>query len=227
MSVDGIKFKFKFFFFNYFIFNLGVRMGRIPKLVKEKALAEHHLSSSSTENDDPSPSMGSPPPSINSNIFPSKDFELELIDEQIFLDDFDSISFDNPPAKLLPSCTSYILPDNFTIDETKHDHEENVLTLNRSILTNCTVHYEEKFTDNIIEYIKKFFTKISHTIINTEISYEESSFIRYLRWKIINLSNTYNERTRQLIERMKTMINLEVNTIEIYSVSSILFSFLD
>ncbi|CAF1244366.1 unnamed protein product, partial [Adineta steineri] len=32
----------------------GVRMGRIPKLVKEKALAEHRLSSSSIENEDPS-----------------------------------------------------------------------------------------------------------------------------------------------------------------------------
>jgi hypothetical protein len=195
-------------------------MGRIPKLVKEKALAEHHLSSSSTENDDPSSSIGSLPQSINSNIFPSKDFELELIDEQIFLDDFDSISFNNSTTKLLPSCTSYILPDNFTIDETKHDHEENLFTLNRSILTNCKVNCE----DNIIEYIKKLVTKISHTIINTELGYEESSFIRYLRWKMIDLSNTYNERTRQLIERMKTMINLEVNLglllffpIEIYS----------
>jgi hypothetical protein len=189
-------------------------MGRIPKLVKEKALAEHHLSSSSTENDDPSPSIGSSSPScvpsINSNNFTSTDFDLELIDEQLFLDDLDSISFDISSTKL-PSCTSYILPDNFTIDETKHDHKEDLLILNRSVLTDSTGNCEEQFSNNVIKYINKFITKISHTIINTELGYEESSFIRYLRWKMIDLSNIYNERTRQLIERMKTMMSLEVN----------------
>jgi len=185
-------------------------MGRIPKLVKEKALAEYQFSSSSTENDDPSPSIESLSPSINSSLFPPSGFDLELIDEQLLLDDFDSISFDNLPAKL-PSCASYILPDNFTIDETKHDHEDDLFTLNRSVLTNCTVNCQEQFSDNVIERMKKLMSKISHNIINTELDYEDSSFIRYLRWKMIDLSNIYNERTRQLIERMKTMISLQVN----------------
>lgn len=189
-------------------------MGRIPKLVKEKALAEHQLSSSNTENDDPSPTNDSSPTSCiqstNSNPFSSGDFSLELIDEQLFLDDFDSISFDNFPEKL-PSCTSHILPDNFTIDETKHIYEEDSFTLNHSILTNCTVNCEEQHFDNAIERIKKLVPKISQTIINTQLDYEESTFIHYLRWKMINLSNIYNERTRQLIERMKAMMSLDVN----------------
>jgi len=173
-------------------------MGRIPKLVKERALAEHQLSSSSTENDDPSSSMPSPAQSIN---FLSNDFDLQLIDEQLFLDDIDSISLEQSPTKL-PSCTSHILPDNFTIDETKHD---------RSVLTNCIINCKEQFSNNVIERIRTLVTNISYTIINTELGDEESSFINYLRWKIINISNRCNQRTRQLIERMKTMINLGVN----------------
>ena len=39
-----------------------------PKLVKEKALAEYHLSSSSTENDDPSSSLTSSSPSCIPSI---------------------------------------------------------------------------------------------------------------------------------------------------------------
>lgn len=185
-------------------------MGRIPKLVKEKALAEHQLSSSSTENDDPSRSNDSSPTSciqsINSNIFPSGDFSLELIDEQLFLNDIDSISFDDFPEKL-SSCASSIVPDNYPIDDIKHDYDEDIFKLNRSDLINS----EEQYFDNIIERIKKLAPKISQTIINTELDCDDLSFINYLRWKIINLSNIYNEHTRQLIERMKTMINLDVN----------------
>jgi hypothetical protein len=191
MSVEGKENKF-YSFFDVFYFYLGVRMGRIPKSVKEKALAEYQLSSSSTENDEPSPS-------IISENFTSTNFELELIDEQFLLDDLNSISFDHPPVKL-PTHVSYILPNNFTIDETRHNDEEN-----------CTVNYEEQFSNDVMERIEILVTKISHTIINTELGYEEASFIRYLRWKIIDLSHTYNERTRQLVERMKTMINLDVN----------------
>jgi hypothetical protein len=179
-------------------------MGRIPKLVKEKALAEHQLSSSSTENDDPNSSMASPPQSIN---FLSNEFDLQLIDEQIFLDEIDSISLDQSSMKL-PSCTSHILPDNFTIDETN--------SLNRSVLTNCIMNCEEQFSRNVIQKFRILVTKLSYTIINTELGDEESSFIRYLRWKIIDISNRCNQRTRQLTERMKTMISLGVNEIFIF-----------
>jgi hypothetical protein len=176
----------------------GVRMGRIPKLVKERALAEHQLSSSSTENDDPSSSMPSPSQSIH---FLSNDFDLQLIDEQLFLDEIDSISFDQTSTKL-PSCTSHILPDNFTIDETN--------SLNRSVLTNCIINCEEQFSHHVIQRIRTLVRKLSYTFINTELGDEESSFIRYLRWKIIDISNRCNQRTRQLTERMKTMINLGI-----------------
>jgi hypothetical protein len=190
-------------------------MGRIPKSVKEKALAEHRLSSSSTENEDPNNfSVASLSPSINSNSnqFPSNDFDLELIDEQLSLDDIDTIPFDKSSATL-PSCMSYILPDNFTIVETKHDEDGDLFSLNRSVLTNCTVNCEEQFSKNIIERIQNLIIKISQPIIRTELNHEESSFIRYLRWKMFDLCNTFNGGTRQLFERMNSMIKLGVNKI--------------
>ena len=180
-------------------------MGRIPKLVKEKALAEHRLSSSSIENEDPSSlspyvqSIGS-----NSNHLTSAEFNLELIDEQLLLDDFDSISFDNPPSTVL-SRKEYLLPDNSTTDGTKHEYEEKQSTLNR------TVEYQDQFSNNVLERIKGLVTKLSEPITTIELDHEQSSFIRYLRWKIIDLSNTSNGCTRQLIERMNTMISHGVN----------------
>ena len=121
-------------------------MGRIPKLVKEKALAEHHLSSSSTENDDPSSSMN----------FPSTDFELQLIDEQLFLDDIASISFDHLPAQL-PSCASCILSNDSSIDE--EEEEEEVDYQGRILPSDPTADWEEQFSNNILERIMKFVTK--------------------------------------------------------------------
>jgi hypothetical protein len=176
-------------------------MGRIPKLVKEKALAEYHVSSSSIENEDPfssSPyvrSIGS-----NSNNLIPSDCNLELIDEQLLSDDFDSISFDNSPSGV-PSSREYILPDNFTIDETKSQYEE------KQFIVNC----EEQFSNNVLERIKGLVTKLSEPITTIELGREQSSFIRYLRWKVIDLCNTYNGGTRQLIERMNNMTSHGVN----------------
>jgi hypothetical protein len=176
-------------------------MGRIPKLVKEKALAEYHLSSSSTENDDLSLSNPSSSPSINSNYFTPTDFDLQLIDEQLSLDEFDKSS------AILPLCAGYVLPDNFTIDEIKNDRNTDLFTSNRSIFTNC----EEQFSKNVIQRIGQLITKISRPITNIELGYEESAFVRYLRRKMFDLYNKVNGSTRQLIERMIGMIKLKVN----------------
>ncbi|CAF5171685.1 unnamed protein product, partial [Rotaria magnacalcarata] len=138
----------------------GVRMGRIPKLIKEKALAEHHLSSSSIENDDPSSSVASSSPpclssmNSNSNNLISTDVNLQLIDEHFFSDDFESISMDTPPT-ILPSCNDYMLSEDLTIDETKNDLKENISISNRSLLNNCTENCGETFSKNVLEHIKK------------------------------------------------------------------------
>ncbi|CAF4377245.1 unnamed protein product, partial [Rotaria sp. Silwood2] len=191
----------------------GVRMGRIPKLVKEKALAEHHLSSSSIENDDPSSSIASTSPSclssINSNNLTSTDMNLDLIDEPFFLDDFESVSIDTP-STTSPSCHSYVLPENLTVDETKTNHKENQSILNHSVLTNYTVNNEENFSNNALERIKKLVLKLNYPMTCTVSNYEELSFIRYLRRKIFDLSNTYNDCTRQFVERMNNIISLEI-----------------
>ncbi|CAM4795194.1 unnamed protein product [Rotaria magnacalcarata] len=193
----------------------GVRMGRIPKLIKEKALAEHHLSSSSIENDDPSSSVASSSPpclssmNSNSNNLISTDVNLQLIDEHFFSDDFESISMDTPPT-ILPSCNDYMLSEDLTIDETKNDLKENISISNRSLLNNCTENCGETFSKNVLEHIKKLVIKILHPRFNTVSDQEQLLFIRYLRRKTFDLCNTYNGCTRQLMERMTSMINQQI-----------------
>jgi len=203
-------------------------MGRIPKLVKEKALAEYI--SSSVENEDPTqlslPRV--PPIRINSNNPLSTssiaDLQLPLMDEHSLFADLDSVPIDNqliyhipPPlttTTILSSYHRYELPDNFTIDETKQEDNEDdkrIVTLNPSALTNYMTNCEERFSHNVTERMKTIVNKISHPTTSTELDYEESSFIRHLRWKMFELTNTYNGRTRQLIERMNSMIRLGVN----------------
>lgn len=184
-------------------------MGRIPKLVKEKALAEHHFSSSSIENDDPNSSItsSSSSPSLLNNLT-SKDISLELIDEQFLFDDFDCISMNNS----LLSCNSYLFPEDFIIDDKNNNHKENL-----SLLNNCTENFDESITKNVLERLRKLVIKITHPLTYTVSDYEELSFIRYLRNKMFDLCNTYNDCTRQLMERMNNMINLQVRFFSTYT----------
>ena len=209
----------------------GVRMGRIPKLVKEKALAEYN--SSSMENEDPGQTN---PPHIsplrlNSTQFLSTstltDIQLPIIDEHFLFADLDSVPIDNQlnchTPLLLPSTNAppnssmyhtYQLPNNFTIDETKPEHieEDNrIVQLNPTALSNYMTNCDERFAGNVIERMKAIVEKISHPTMANELDYEQSSFTRHLRWKMFDLANTYNGRTRQLVERMNSMIRLSIN----------------
>jgi hypothetical protein len=205
-------------------------MGRIPKLVKEKALAEYV--SSSIENEDPTQASPSRIPQLNSHsnnpLSTSSvvDLHLPLIDEHSLFADLDAVPIDHqlnchtpPPMTTIVSSSSssyhhYQLPDNFTIDETKQEDnndDNRIVKLNPSALTNYMTNCEERFGNNVTERMKNIVKKISHPTVCTELDYEESSFIRHLRWRMFDLTNTYNGRTRQLIERMNSMIHLGVN----------------
>ena len=203
-------------------------MGRIPKLVKEKALAEYI--SSSIENEDPvlSSPPRVPPLRTNSNNPLSTsalvDLHLPLIDEHAFFADLDSMPIDHhlncrtPPslpntATRLSSFHTYELPENFTIDETKQEDIEDdkrIVSLDTTALSHYMTNCEEHFASNVIERMRTIVQKISHPTTTTELDYEDSSFIRYLRWKMFDLANTYNGRTRQLIERMNSMMRLGI-----------------
>lgn len=172
----------------------GVRMGRIPKLVKEKALAEcQHSSDESTQSMISTSPARVPSSNSNSNPLLITDFDLPLIDEQFCNDDFPSISLDNLNVAL-PSCATYVLPENFTIDETKSE----------------TQRLSEPCPTSILERMKSLAPKIAHHTGSIELDDEESSFIEYLRKKTFDLCQTYNQRTKQLIERMNSMIDLGI-----------------
>ncbi|CAF1201426.1 unnamed protein product [Adineta steineri] len=207
--------------------NRCVRMGRIPKSVKEKALAEH--TSSSIENEDPTQLSPLPIPPLTSNsnnpLSASSivDLQIPSIDEHLFFADLDNVPIDSqlnchtpPPLTTTTrslTCQRYELPDNFTIDETKQEEiedDERIVKLDPQALTNYMTNCEEYFANNVIERMKNIVQKIAHPTDCTELDYEESSFIRHLRWKMFDLSNTYNGRTRQLIERMNCMIRLGI-----------------
>lgn len=201
-------------------------MGRIPKSVKEKALAEHI--SATRENEDPTrasspriPPLSFPPGDALSTSSMA-DISLPLIDEHSLFADLDRVPIGNPLACQTPppvntsvrtSCYRYELPENFTIDETKseeNEHDHRIVKLSPTALTNYMTNCEERFATHVIERMRTIVNKISHPTACTELDYEESSFIRHLRWKMFDLSNTYNGRTRQLIERMNSMIHLRV-----------------
>jgi hypothetical protein len=203
-------------------------MGRIPKLVKEKALAEYI--SSSIENEDPTQTPPRVPPiKINSNNPLSasslSDLHLPFSDEHSLFADLESLPIDNQlnchtspflptAARTLSSSHTYELPENFTIDETKQEDmrdDQRIVKLNPSALSHYMTNCDERFATNVTERMINLVQKISHpTTTATELDYEESSFIRHLRWKMIELANTYNGRTRQLIERMNSMIHLGI-----------------
>ena len=185
-------------------------MGRIPKLVKEKALAEyhHHSSDESTLSVTSSSPARVPSSDSISNHPTSTDYDLPLIDEHFFSAELDPISMEDL-SEALPSCTSYVLPDNFTIDETKPILHESEATKKST----CTTQFDGSldFHLGVIERIKQLMSKIAHPTTSTILNDEESTFVRYLRRQIFDLCHTYNQRTRQLIERMNSMISQGVS----------------
>ena len=210
-----------------FLFFSGVRMGRIPKSIKEKALAEHVPPS--TENEDPTQTLPFRVPPISSNFRNSTptsttvNLNLSILDEHLLFTNLDSLPIDHGlkyalspllTSAILPSGHGYELSDNFSIDETQHNDEngnnKRIVTLNLSALTNFMSNCDEHFANNAIERMKTIVQKISHPTMFKELDYNESSFIRYLRWKMFDLNSKYNGGTRQLIERMNSMIHLGV-----------------
>lgn len=199
----------------------GVKMGRIPKLVKEKALAE--CISSSVENDDPTEISSNDCRQMHKTSTTTLlDFSLPIIDEHSLFADLDAVPIDSqlnchtpppfPTTITLSNYHTYELPANFTIDETKQEiDDDRIVQLNPSALSHYMPNCDEHFATNVIERMKVIVQKISHPTSTTQLDYEESSFIRYLRWKMFDLSNTYNGRTRQLVERMHSMIRLKVD----------------
>jgi len=147
----------------------GVRMGRIPKLVKEKALAEYI--SSSIENEDPTQSSPPRVPPLRMNLnnplsTPIGDLPLPLIDEPSLFADLDRVPIDNqlnchtpPHLTTIPPVSSsyhtYELPANFTIDETKQE-DKRIVTLNPSALTNYMANCDEHFAENVIDRMKRY-----------------------------------------------------------------------
>ena len=196
-------------------------MGRIPKLVKEKALAEHV--SPTEENQDPTKVSPTRAPSTSTNAVdvPSAssivDTDVSLIDDNTLFEDLNLSLLSRRRDCRTPSlpCARYELPASFTIDETIRTVEDEaedkrIVTLSQSALTNYMTNCEEHFSSDVVERMKTIVVAISHPTTRTQLDHEQSSFIRYLRWKLLDLSNTYNGRTSQLIERMNTMIHLGV-----------------
>ena len=68
-------------------------MGRIPKLVKQKALAE--CTSSSIENEDPTDASPSRLPTLKTSTTSLADFQLPIIDEHSLFADLDAVPLDN------------------------------------------------------------------------------------------------------------------------------------
>jgi len=184
----------------------GVRMGRIPKLVKEKALAE--CLASTQENDE---QLTQRHTTTHENLSAESivDLHIPSIDENILFHELSAAANEHHFDCRTPrTITKNSFEMNFSIDETKNEpiDDPRIVRLSRLALTHYLGNCEERFTTNVIDMMKTIVTKIAHPTTASELDYEESSFIRYLRWRMSDLSNTYNNRTKQLIERMNEMI---------------------
>lgn len=199
-------------------------MGRIPKLVKEKALAQ--TTSPSEEIDDlssttdPSAKVTEKSTTILDSAHASiVDLRIPSLDEHLSTDRMFRNSYNvqndiQTATTMLFSGGNYTVSKNVSPDETQsnwHDDDPRIVHLTQRALTHYTAMHDVEFSSDVIERMKGIVDKISHPETTSELDYQQSSFIRYLRWKMVDLTNKYNGRTRQLIERMNIMINLGVS----------------
>ena len=187
---------------------VGVRMGRIPKLVKEKALAECAAPSAENEGQtDHRPTTTTTTEHLSAASI--VDLHIPLIDDHLLFHELTSTSHERPFDCRTPHpVTKNSFELSFSIDETKSEpiDDPRIVRLSQLALTHYLGGCEDRFATNVIDMMKGIVVKIAHPTCATELDYEQSSFIRYLRWRMSDLTNTYNNRTKQLIERMNEMI---------------------
>lgn len=200
----------------------GVRMGRIPKLVKERALkelkeqqmkkeaAKHQtnethgresscsaLSDRSVENYDPNPMETD---FVESPIQREGDVSMTNVHLVEFIPKSSSssnLTCESDEKIISPTFhrTKYenYLPEDFTVDET-----DGVAPLATGYLS-----------EEMLCYVRALANKLSHTHNNALVQLDDEEFqlIRYLRWSTSQTYRRYSTRAQQMSFRMNQMID--------------------
>lgn len=198
----------------------GVRMGRIPKKIKERALKNlsKKLDKSNAQSD------------LNSSI-------VECNNEQLFrtvdLIELTLSSSNVPLVNLTENLSALRLPSVFyeissplssNNSDTQSNGEQNqcstndgftvakyISTINEMTLIDCMFAYEIRYSKNVLQIMKYFASKLRQPFLIYELDFEVTSFFRFIRWKMYNCYIKHTKHLRLLMERMFGLINLGVN----------------
>lgn len=200
----------------------SVKMGRIPKKVKEKAL-RNYAKSLSKSNSISSTSTSSQSLDSNKNPIVEQPFRTaDLIEETlssltIYNDDLSSLRLPSIFYEL-SSPSSSSTDSNSQNNDEKSECSTNdkltvakyISTINETTLIDCMFAFEIRYSKNVLQIMKHLASKLCQPFLIYELDFEVTSFFRFIRWKMYNCYMKHTKHVRLLVERMFGIINLGI-----------------
>lgn len=204
----------------------SVKLGRIPKNVKAKALRDHYNRQEQNKNQDITILSDDDCDTQDSN---DKTPEIVIIPNGNTIDLIEltisspatlnsNLSLLRLPTVFHSSSSSEILNPNSVklTSDTSSDHK--MMTVSRYISNlseNTLIDYmfncELRYSKNVLQIMKYILPKLCQPFLIYELDVELMSFFRYIRWKMLNFYLKHTIRVRMLVQRMFGIINLGVS----------------
>jgi hypothetical protein len=226
----------------------SVKMGRIPKKLKEEALRKRYKSIAhrsirvepneemdfrlTSTSDDESTSSNHQQVSVqNSPDLMIVPHGSERVDSMTVAND--ALSFLSLP-KIFSQANQFVSAK--AIDSTGFasaiNHEQMTVAtyiseVSQSISTNDLVACEMRFSNNVIAIMRSLAAKLCQPFLIYEFDFQLTSFFRYIRWKMWNFYQQYTVRIQRLIQRMFGLIHLGVSDACGWSIDDHCHSFAD
>ena len=169
-----------------------VKMGRIPKKIKEKALRKHRKRQEKMRN------VKVQDMTISSTDALSHHLSLLRL-PTIFS------SFSSPSPESIEYHNDLFISDGNNLTVTRY-----ISTISENIIVNYMHNCESRYSKNVLGTMKYFLPRLCQPFLLYELDYELMSFFRYLRWKILNSYLKHTTHLRRLIRRMLGIIDLKV-----------------
>jgi hypothetical protein len=164
----------------------NVKMGRIPKKIKEKALRKYQKRQ-------------------------EKYSYLEMQD--MIISSTDSFSHHLSLLRLPSIFSSSFSPNSIVFNHNLSTSNENILTVSKYISTindDYIFNYELRYSKNVLQIMKYLLPKLCQPFLIYELDFELMSFFRYIRWKMLDFYLKHTKCLRRLIQRMFGIINHDV-----------------
>jgi len=181
----------------------SVKMGRIPKRIKEKALRKHKKCREIKDTIISSDNYGS-----LSNPTTESISSTDSLSHHLSLLRLPTVFYSSSSSSSLNSINfnnNLSLSDNNMLTVSKYISNINE---NRSIdyMFNCELHYSK----HVLQIMKYLLPKLCQPFLIYELDFELMSFFRYIRLKMLDFYLKHTIRVRRLIQRMFGIINLDV-----------------